>query len=70
MSSSVETPAPGLLELARIMEQMRTLHGAALTVIADLARTDVARTAGYASLSALIADLLRITPRRAARLIG
>jgi len=72
MTSFVETP-PGLPKLAHnlveIMEQMRTLHSAALTVISELDHTDAARTAGYPSLSALVSDLVRVTPRRASRLI-
>jgi hypothetical protein len=64
MSSFVETP-PGLPELARnlvdIMAQMRTLHGSALTVIAAMEHADVARTAGYPSVAALVSDLVRIT---------
>jgi len=71
MSSFVETP-PGLTELAQnlvdIMEKMRVLHGSALTVIAAMEHADIARTAGYPSVAALISDLVRITPHRAARL--
>jgi hypothetical protein len=73
MTSFAETP-PGLPELAQnlveIMRQMRKLHGSALTVIAELERADVSRTAGYSSLSALISDLVHVTPRRASRLIA
>ena len=73
MSSFVETP-PGLPELAHhlveIMTQMRQLHSSALTVISELEQADIARKAGYSSLSALISDLVRITPRRASRLIA
>ncbi len=73
MSSFVETP-PGLPELAQnlgeIVTQMRKLHSSALTVIAELDQADVARVAGYSSLSALVSDLMRITPRRASRLIA
>jgi len=73
MSSFVETP-PGLPELAwnlvEIVTQMRKLHSSALTVIAELESADVARVAGYSSLSALVSDLVRITPRRASRLIA
>ena len=73
MTSFVETP-PGLPELAHnlveIMTQMRKLHGSALAVIAELEQSDVARAAGYSSLSALVSDLVRITPRRASRLIA
>jgi hypothetical protein len=72
MSSFVETPH-GLPELAQnlvdIMEQMRVLHGSALTVIAAMEHADIARTAGYPSVAALISDLVRITPHRAARLV-
>jgi len=72
MTSFVET-LPGLPELAHnlveIMEQMRTLHGAALAVISELDHTDAARAAGYPSLSTLVSDLVRVTPRRASRLI-
>ena len=52
------------------MTQMRRLHSSALTVIAELEQSDVARAAGYSSLSALVSDLVRITPRRASRLIA
>ncbi len=73
MSSFVESP-PWLPELAQnlveIMTQMRKLHSSALTVIAELEQSDVARAAGYSSLSALVSDLVRITPRRASRLIA
>jgi len=72
MSSFVETP-PGLPELAQnlveIVTQMRALHSSALAVISELAQADVARKAGYTNLSALVSDLVRITPRRASRLI-
>ncbi len=73
MTSFVETP-PGLPELAQnlveIMTQMRKLHSSALTVISELEQSDVARVAGYSSLGALLSDLVRITPRRASRLIA
>jgi len=73
MSSFVETP-PGLPELARnlveIVTQIRKLHSSALTVISELDQADIARAAGYSSLSALVSDLVRITPRRASRLIA
>ena len=73
MSSFVETP-PCLAELAQnlvaIVTQMRTLHNSALAVIAELEQSDIARAAGYSSLNALISDLVRITPRRASRLIA
>jgi len=73
MSSFTETP-PGLPELAQnlveIMTKIRTLHSSALTVIAELDQADIARVAGYSSLSALVSDLVRITPRRASRLIA
>jgi len=73
MSSFVETPS-GLPELAQnlveIMTQMRALHSSALTVIAELDQGDVAGKAGYSSLSALVSDLVRVTPRRASRLVA
>ena len=73
MSSFVETP-PGWPKLAQnlvaIVTQMRKLHSSALAVIAGLEQSDVARAAGYSSVSALISDLVRITPRRASRLIA
>ncbi len=73
MSSFVETP-PRLPELAQnlveIVTQMRTLHNSVLTVIAELDQSDVARVAGYSSLSALVSDLVRITPRRVSRLVA
>jgi hypothetical protein len=73
MSSFAETP-PRLPELAQnlieIMTQIRTLHSSALTIIAELDQADIARAAGYSSLSALVSDLVRITPRRASRLIA
>ena len=52
------------------MTQMRKLHSSALTVISELEQSDVARVAGYSSLGALLSDLVRITPRRASRLIA
>lgn len=72
MTSLAETPS-GLPELARkltgIMTQIRTLHGSALTVIAAMADADLAHAAGYRSMAALVSDLVRITPQRAARLV-
>jgi hypothetical protein len=73
MTSFVETP-PGLPELAQnlveIMRQMRKLHSSMLAVIAELDRADVARAAGYPSVSALISDVVRVSPRRASRLVA
>jgi hypothetical protein len=73
MRSFAENPL-GLPKLARdlvqIMEQMRKLHGAALRVISELDHADAACSAGYSSLSALISDLVHVTPRRASRLIA
>ena len=72
MSSSLVQPA-GLPELAHnlvdIMSQIRTLHAAVLSVIAEMESADVLRDSGYSSMAALLADLVRITPRRASRLI-
>jgi hypothetical protein len=73
MSSFVETPS-GLPELARnlveIVTQIWMLHSSALSVIAELGQADIARMAGYSSVSALVSDLVRITPRRASRLVA
>src|SRR5882757_2246621 len=73
MSSSLAQPA-GMAELARdlvdIVGQVRKLHASALSVISDMEAADVVRESGYSSLAALISDLLRITPRRALRLIA
>jgi hypothetical protein len=73
MSSSIVQP-PGLPELAHdlvdIFGQMRALRGAALAVISEMESADVVRDSGYSSLSALVSDLVRITPHRAAKLIA
>jgi hypothetical protein len=72
-TSFVETP-PGLPELAhnlvQIMHHIRKLHSSALAVISELDHADMARRAGYPSLTALISDAARLTPRRASRLIA
>ncbi len=73
MSSSLAHPV-GLPELAHdlaeTLRQMRVLHGNALSLISDMESRDVVEGCGYPSLAAMLADLLRITPRRAHRMIA
>jgi hypothetical protein len=73
MSSSLAHPV-GLLELAHdlaeVMRQMRVLHGSALSLISVMESAAVVEGSGYTGLAGMLTDLLRVTPRRAHRLIA
>ena len=58
-----------LRQLADLYAEIRTSQAQALEIIAELDGDDAATQTGYTSLSAALSDLLRMTPRRASRLI-
>lgn len=56
--------------LTKTMAQIRLLYADTLDVIAELDRERVASDAGYSSLAAFLAETVRITPSKAARMIA
>jgi uncharacterized protein DUF222/HNH endonuclease len=59
-----------LRRLADLYTEIRTRQAKSLDIIAELDGDDAATQTGYSSLAAALSDLLRITPRRASRLIS
>lgn len=56
--------------LAKTMQQIRMLYADALELVADLEHQRIAQQAGYPSLSAFLVEVLRITPKKASRMVA
>jgi hypothetical protein len=52
------------------MSQIRTLHAQALGIVAEMDRHNVVSDVGYSSLAGYLVDLLRVTPRKATRMVA
>jgi hypothetical protein len=57
-------------KLAESANVWRESYAAMVSVIAEIQDADIAKTAGYTRPSLLIADIARINPRSASRLIS
>lgn len=56
--------------LAEIVSQIRVLNAQVLDIVAELEHSEHARKVGYSSLPAFLAELLRISPRRASAMVA
>jgi len=67
-------PSPRVAELSQKLAEssnaMREAYAGMVSVITEIQDADIAREAGYTRLSLLIADIARINPRHASRLIS
>ncbi len=64
-------PSPPQLasDLAGVVQRIRGLYADALEMVGELDRTGAVQSLGYASLTALLGDLLRVAPAQARRMI-